>query len=137
MIVIQFESAKYQHKCFIFRLPEWVKNISQYTNDTLEQIVGTHFEAMTHSNEMKKIKGGVLIREMLKRFKEKSLSRLRPDHSIWVYSAHDTTLANILNTLNVYEVIEFSYRLFMSAYNFNSISVAHTSVCIKHIFRII
>lgn len=61
---------------------------------------------MSHSNEIKKFKGGFLLREMIKRFEDKSLSRLRPNRSLWIYSAHDTTLANLLHTLNLYEVIE-------------------------------
>lgn len=61
-------------------------------------------EAYTHTTEMKKYRAGFLIKEMLDRFKNKSQSLLQPDRSIWIYSAHDTTIVNILNALNLYEV---------------------------------
>lgn len=53
---------------------------------------------------MKKLKGGYLIRDMLDHFKEKINVTLKPDRSLWLYSAHDLTLAIALNTLNLYDV---------------------------------
>lgn len=61
-------------------------------------------EAYTHTNELKKYRAGFLIKEMLNRFKNKSQSLLQPDRSLWIYSAHDTIIVNVLNALNLYEV---------------------------------
>lgn len=50
------------------RLPSWVDNISRYTNDTLKQIIAVHMESFSHTNEMKKFRGGFLIKEMYDRY---------------------------------------------------------------------
>lgn len=61
---------------------------------------------------MKKAKTGFLIKEIFDRFKNKSLSLLKPDRSLWIYSAHDVTIVNVLNALNVYEVrIAYSLKM--------------------------
>lgn len=62
------------------------------------------FMVSTHTKEMKKIGAGFLLKEMLDRFKDKSQSKLQPNRSVWIYSGHDYTITNILNTLNLYEV---------------------------------
>lgn len=53
---------------------------------------------------MKKAKAGFLIKEIFERFRNKTRSLLEPDRSLWIYSAHDNTIINVLNALNVYEV---------------------------------
>lgn len=116
-----------------FRFPPWVDGIFQYTNDTLEQILAIHMETATHTNLMKKMKAGYLIKEMLDRFKNKSLSQLQPDRSLWIYSAHDMTIANLLNSLGLFEVRIFSVdliKMYQSTYPF---SATCTGICIKFI----
>ncbi|XP_055308428.1 prostatic acid phosphatase-like [Sitodiplosis mosellana] len=104
-----------------FDLPSWVNDISRYTNDTLEQISTIHMESFTHTNEMKKIKAGFLIKEMFDRFKNKSLSLLQPHLSIWAYSAHDLNIVSVLNALNLYElhVPPYASSLFFELYRQN------------------
>lgn len=53
---------------------------------------------------MKKLKTGYFLKEMLNHFKAKISSTLKPDRSLWIYSAHDATIISILNGLNVYDV---------------------------------
>lgn len=50
---------------------------------------------------------GFLIKEMFERFENKSKSILDPNRSMWIYSAHDTTVARLLNVLGLYEVYIF------------------------------
>lgn len=91
----------------IFSLPEWAREVVRTKIDLLEYFLATHFAGVTQSTEMKKAKAGFLIKEMLDRFKNKTLSRLSPDRKIWVYSAHDNTIINTLNALGIYDVIFF------------------------------
>lgn len=87
------------------------------SNRTLEYLFAVFCEAYTHTRVMKKLKGGFLIKEILDRFKNKSLSLLDPDRSLWIYSAHDLTMINVLNTLNFYEdvmIINCFFVLFIS-----------------------
>lgn len=73
--------------------------------DLLEHFLALNFAGMTKSTEMKKAKAGYLINEIFERFKNKTLSLLSPDRKVWVYSAHDNTIVNTLNALNLYDVI--------------------------------
>ena len=116
------------------RLPSWVDNISRYTNDTLEQIIAIHLESRSHTNEMKKNRAGFLIKEMYDRFKNKSLSLLKPDRSVYIYSAHDTIIVNILNALNLYEVKRFYIDLKTLLKFILFLSATRTAVCVEYIF---
>lgn len=63
-----------------------------------------HFKIFTPTIEMKKLKSGFLLIEMLNRFMAKSQATLLPDYSLFMYFAHDNTIANMLNSLGLFEV---------------------------------
>lgn len=68
---------------------------------------------------MAKLKAGFLIREMFERFAMKANATLSPDRSIFMYSAHDITIVNLMRALNLVEVIasmcvSFSYTILQS-----------------------
>lgn len=84
------------------RLPEWAK--IALSNNTLEYLAAVNLEAFTHTTELKRLEAGTIIKEMLNRFENKSRSILQPNASLWIYAAHDLSLVNILNALNLYEV---------------------------------
>lgn len=46
-----------------------------------------------------RIRSGFLIKEMLERFKAKQNGTLTPDRSLWMYSAHSSTITTLLNGL--------------------------------------
>lgn len=62
------------------------------------------FRSSTYLEELKKIKAGYLIKEMLDRFDKKINNDLKPDRSLWIFSVHDATIVNVLNALDVYDV---------------------------------
>lgn len=62
------------------------------------------FQIATNTPKLARLKTGFLIREILDRFKNKIESQLDPDRTLWIYSAHDTTVANVLNSLSLFEV---------------------------------
>lgn len=78
----------------------------------LEFVANRSFQVSTNTPELARLKSGFLVREILDRFNAKIGSTLSPDRSIWIYSAHDTTVANILNTLNLFEVNFQYYKYF-------------------------
>lgn len=88
---------------FIYRLPEWTKKVFVPGGD-LEWVANHSFQLATITPELARLKSGFLIREILERFTQKIGSTLSPDRSVWIYSAHDTTVANVLNALNLFEV---------------------------------
>lgn len=97
------------HRTYHISLPDWGHHALKSTNGALEYLAAHHFEAFSHTTEMKKAKTGFLVKEIFERFRNKTLSLLKPDLSLWIYSAHDNTITNVLNALNVYQVI-FMYR---------------------------
>lgn len=102
---------------FFLSLPEWAEKALKQTNGALEYFAARFFESFTHTTEMKKAKAGFLIKEIFNRFKNKTLNLLHPDRSLWIYSAHDNTIINVLNALNVYQVINMDLDIsFMQAF---------------------
>lgn len=53
---------------------------------------------------MGRLKAGFLLREILNRSREKSEGAKSLPQKFWMYSAHDVTVANVLNTLGLFEV---------------------------------
>lgn len=46
---------------------------------------------------------GPLLKEMIDHMVKKAQRTLQPDRKLWVYSAHDSTIASMLMTLNLFE----------------------------------
>lgn len=92
-----------------FRLPDWVQEASQTIGIDLNYIMLILAESYTHTKEMKKAKVGFLLKEIFDRFRDKAMSRLMPDRSLWLYTAHDFTIFSVLNTLGVPQVNRISY----------------------------
>lgn len=76
-------------------------------NSKVSNFMTNSFEFMVHTKEMQRLKGGFLLREMLERFTNKSESKLKPDRSLWIYSAHDLNIIYLLSSLNLYEVSQY------------------------------
>lgn len=80
-------------------LPEWTKKAGD-----LEVLSTLHFVTDTSTPLMARLKVGFLLRELLNHFSQKIKSKMVPDRSIWLYSAHDTTIAPILNSIGLFKV---------------------------------
>lgn len=74
------------------------------TGSDFEYFALNWFKIFTRTAEMKKLRSGYLLKEILDHFARKAQSTLVPDRSMWMYFAHDITLANMLNSLGLYEV---------------------------------
>lgn len=70
----------------------------------MEKMAYFHFAMATNTRQLARLKVGFLIREILERFIMKKDSTLSPNRSIWIYSAHDSTIASLLNSLGLFEV---------------------------------
>lgn len=84
-----------------FTLPEWTKQVYP---EPLRSISARSFATKTVTPMLARLKTGPLIQEMLQRFRNKEDNTLKPNRSVWVYSAHDTTIANVLNTLRLFDL---------------------------------
>lgn len=83
-------------------LPDWTKKV--YPDGDMQWISYHAFAVKTITPKLARIQSGFLLKDMLDRFDNKTRSLLSPDRSMWVYSAHDTTVASLLNTLGLFEV---------------------------------
>lgn len=81
-------------------LPEWTKSVFP---DKLKSIAEKSFTTSAYNKILQRLKSGSLLGEMIDHMEKKSKNALVPDRKIWMYSAHDDTLANMLMTLNLFE----------------------------------
>lgn len=76
-------------------------------NGILQQIAIFYYKMGSDNKKLARLQSGFLIREMFERFGQKINSTLKPNRSLWLYSAHDLTIISMLNSLKVFEVCEF------------------------------
>lgn len=70
----------------------------------LEYLKTYWIETLTATPELKRLKAGFILQMIMDRFQNKTLSLL-PDELMRIYSAHDITIASILNALDMFEVV--------------------------------
>ncbi|XP_031636524.1 uncharacterized protein LOC116349297 [Contarinia nasturtii] len=86
-------------------LPDWANNVLNSSRDLLEYFSAANFQMITHTTEMKKTIAGFLIRDIFDRFRNRTLSSTVSSHiKLFIYSAHDNTIINTLNALNLYDM---------------------------------
>lgn len=86
-----------------FPLPSWTDKVF-YDGGDMQKLAYFCFKMRTNTKQLARLKVGFFIREIFGRFSQKMDGTLSPDRSVWIYSAHDTTIANVLNTLGLFEV---------------------------------
>lgn len=82
------------------KLPEWTKKVFP---DQMSKLSAFSFTLAAYTKELQRLKGGPLLGDMVKHMQEKSQGQLSPDRKLFVYSAHDTTVSNLLMTLGVFD----------------------------------
>lgn len=87
---------------FNYTLPNWTNSIYP---EKLKEISELDFLLNTYTPLLKKLSCGVLIKEITDNMDRKRNGILDPDIKFQVYSAHDTNVAGLLNSLNVYNYI--------------------------------
>jgi lysosomal acid phosphatase len=97
-------SCLHIEEIYNLELPEWTKEVYP---DKLKPISGLSFAVKTYTPLLARLKTGPLLKEILTHFKDKINKKLSPNRSYWVYSAHDTTVANMLNTLGVFKTMGY------------------------------
>lgn len=70
----------------------------------MENIAKLHIKSAAETPELARLKSGDFIKEMMERFEAKINSTLQPDRTMWLYAVHDYTIANLLNSLGLFEV---------------------------------
>lgn len=69
----------------------------------MTELANLSFLIDTYNKVLGRLKSGSLIGEMVRHMTLKSKKMLHPDRHLYIYSAHDETIANFLNTLSLFE----------------------------------
>nr|BAN20384.1 acid phosphatase-1 [Riptortus pedestris] len=83
-----------------YTLPNWTEKVFP---DKLREVSAFSFGLYTYNKHLQRLKNGPLLKDMIQHMDEKINGKLDPNRNLWVYSAHDTTVANMLNTLGVFD----------------------------------
>lgn len=81
-------------------LPEWTKSVFP---DKLEPLAAKSFTIQAYNRILQRLKTGLLVGEMIDHMEKKSRNALVPNRKLWMYSAHDETVADLLMTLNLFD----------------------------------
>lgn len=87
---------------FFLRLPLWTHSV--YPGLDMKEITDYSYKLSTYTPELAKLRNGFLLKDILDRSLDKSHNKLEPNRSVWMYSGHETTIINMLNSLGLYSV---------------------------------
>lgn len=90
------------------RLPLWAEQVMQPDGD-FQYLAFYWYRMFTATPEMKKLRSGYLLKEILDRFTNKTQMQLSPNRSLWMYFGHDITISNMLNSLGVFNFLQPPY----------------------------
>ncbi|BES92137.1 acid phosphatase [Nesidiocoris tenuis] len=84
-------------------LPEWTESVFP---DQLKVLAGYSLAVPTWTPEMKRLRGGPLVKEILENMKKKIAGTLEPPtRNISIYSAHESTVSAFLNTIDAFDFL--------------------------------
>lgn len=82
-------------------LPSWTKG---YFPDQLFKPAVFSYVLNAYNEKLNRLKGGVLLKKLLSDWKTKADGTLKPSQrKAYLYGGHDSTIANILSTLKVWD----------------------------------
>ncbi|XP_029176246.1 prostatic acid phosphatase-like [Nylanderia fulva] len=81
-------------------LPQWTRSVFP---EKMKPLTILSFMIETYNKVLQRLKSGPLLGEIINHMVQKVQNTLKPDRKIWMYSAHDETIANLLMTLNLFE----------------------------------
>ncbi|XP_015610426.1 prostatic acid phosphatase [Cephus cinctus] len=85
---------------FNLTLPKWTTPVFPYK---MQKLASMDFKLPAYNKILQRLKSGLLLGEMINHMVKKQEGALYPDRKLWIYSAHDTTVANLLMTLGVFD----------------------------------
>ncbi|KAJ9598464.1 hypothetical protein L9F63_010860, partial [Diploptera punctata] len=88
-------------------LPEWTKSVYP---DQMKDVAAFSFTIDCNNYILKRLKVGPFLGKLLDDMKNKISCNARKSHKMAVYSAHDSTIANVLMALDVFDPQSPPYR---------------------------
>ncbi|KAH8417655.1 hypothetical protein KR222_003621, partial [Zaprionus bogoriensis] len=102
-----FQDAQYLNNTLFIEelynktLPVWTQKV--YKSAEWIEATSFAFAVNTLTRPLARLKAGPLLKDILTRFQSKFEGQLKPDRSLFIYSAHDTTIASLLNVLKLFQ----------------------------------
>lgn len=93
-------STFYIETLFNYTIPDWAKKVFP---DKLKYWSALSFTTSCYTPELARLKTGPLFNEIVNYFYNRSSSQPN-SRRLYVFSGHDTTIANVLNTLGAFDV---------------------------------
>ena len=88
-------------KDYGLKLPKWT---DEYYPDKLKHLTDVSYILNVYNDELKKLKGGPFLKKTLGEWEFMAQNEHdRANKKIYVYAGHDSTVANILSTFNVWK----------------------------------
>lgn len=88
-------------------LPNWTKEVYP---EKMVSVAAYSFTIPAKNKLLQRLKIGPLVKKIIKNMVDKRGGVLKPDYKMAMYSAHDTTVANILMALGVFDMQNPPYR---------------------------
>lgn len=104
------------------RIPEWAEKEIK-PGSIMEYISAFHFVLYADTPDMARFASGFLIKEIVDHFTQKASATLSPDRALWLYSGHDYSITNALNSFGLFKDIhlpEYSSSLHFELYKTGS-----------------
>lgn len=86
---------------FFPSLPEWTNSV--FPDGEFKDLNEIAFALPTYTPQLKRLKHGFLLKNILDRLTNKT--QTRTEQTMVIYSAHDSTLAGLLNVLGLFEKV--------------------------------
>ncbi|XP_055594300.1 lysosomal acid phosphatase-like isoform X1 [Uranotaenia lowii] len=96
------DALQIQHENGLY-LPHWAAKIFPEQASEFSQGYLLTFSA---TDELKKIRGGAILKDLVEKLKAKRDGTLSPNRSLFFYSAHDAALSNLCNTLGLESLVK-------------------------------
>lgn len=92
------------------RIPHWAE-VLLVPGSVAEKLSTYWFKLISGTELLLRLRSGFLLDQIIDRFKDKTNSLL-PEQLMQIYSAHDTTIASMLNGLGLFEVnLQYSIKI--------------------------
>lgn len=104
------------------RIPKWAEEEIK-PGGVMEYIAAFDFVLYAATPELARFASGFLIKEIAENFSQKINGTLNPDRVLWLYSGHDYSITNALNSFGLFKEIhlpEYSSSLHFELYKTDS-----------------
>lgn len=90
----------------MFRIPDWAEEAIK--EGIMEYISAFDFVLYAATPELARFASGFLFKEILEKFTQKINATLDPDRVLWLYSGHDYSITNALNSFGLYKEVQLA-----------------------------